>query len=29
MGPVTPFGGLLFIGGWICIGVVALKNKSS
>ena len=27
MGPVTPFGGLLFIGGWITLGIAALTNK--
>jgi len=27
MGPVTPIGGLLFIGGWITFGVAALKIK--
>jgi uncharacterized membrane protein YgdD (TMEM256/DUF423 family) len=27
IGPVTPLGGLLFIGGWITMGVAATKNK--
>lgn len=26
-GPVTPIGGLLFIAGWICLGIAALKIK--
>ncbi|HAL81808.1 MAG TPA: DUF423 domain-containing protein [Mucilaginibacter sp.] len=27
IGPVTPLGGLLFIAGWITLGVAAFKNK--
>lgn len=27
MGPVTPLGGLLFIAGWITLGIAALGNK--
>ena len=27
MGPVTPLGGLLFIAGWLMLGVAALKSK--
>jgi uncharacterized membrane protein YgdD (TMEM256/DUF423 family) len=27
IGPVTPLGGVLFIGGWITMGVAAFKNK--
>ena len=27
MGPITPLGGLLFIIGWITLGLAALKNK--
>lgn len=27
LGPVTPVGGLLFLGGWITIIVAAVKNK--
>lgn len=27
MGPVTPLGGLLFIAGWIAMGLAAFKNK--
>lgn len=26
LGPATPIGGLLLIGGWVTLGVVALKN---
>jgi uncharacterized membrane protein YgdD (TMEM256/DUF423 family) len=26
IGPVTPFGGVLFIAGWITLGIAALKN---
>jgi uncharacterized membrane protein YgdD (TMEM256/DUF423 family) len=29
IGPVTPFGGLLFIGGWITMGVAATKKTSN
>ncbi|MDB5140048.1 MAG: hypothetical protein JWR12_1964 [Mucilaginibacter sp.] len=28
-GPVTPLGGILFIGGWITLAVAAFKNKSN
>ena len=27
MGPVTPFGGLLFITGWLAMGIAAFRNK--
>ena len=27
MGPITPIGGLLFIAGWIILGIAALRNK--
>jgi|SRR5665213_3355323 len=27
MGPITPFGGLLFIAGWLTLGIAAFKNK--
>lgn len=27
LGPITPIGGLLFIIGWICLFLAALKNK--
>ncbi len=27
LGPITPVGGLLFMGGWITIIIAALKNK--
>jgi uncharacterized membrane protein YgdD (TMEM256/DUF423 family) len=27
LGPLTPLGGVLFILGWICLFLVALKNK--
>ncbi|MDR3696025.1 DUF423 domain-containing protein [Mucilaginibacter sp.] len=27
LGPITPLGGLLFIAGWVCLGVAALKIK--
>jgi uncharacterized membrane protein YgdD (TMEM256/DUF423 family) len=27
IGPITPIGGLLFIGGWIALGLAALRNK--
>ena len=27
IGPVTPLGGVLFIGGWISMGIAATKNK--
>ena len=27
IGPVTPLGGLLFIGGWITLAIAAYKNK--
>ena len=27
MGPVTPLGGVLFIGGWITLAIAATKNK--
>ncbi|MGZ3873077.1 MAG: DUF423 domain-containing protein [Mucilaginibacter sp.] len=27
IGPVTPLGGLLFIGGWITMGIAATKNR--
>ncbi len=27
MGPVTPLGGLLFIAGWVVLGIAAYKNK--
>ncbi|MCR8556023.1 DUF423 domain-containing protein [Mucilaginibacter sp. BJC16-A38] len=27
VGPVTPLGGVLFIGGWITMGIAATKNK--
>ncbi len=27
LGPITPLGGLLFILGWICLFLAALKNK--
>lgn len=27
MGPITPIGGLLFISGWVTLGLAALKNK--
>lgn len=27
MGPITPIGGLLFIAGWIFLGLAAFKNK--
>lgn len=27
IGPVTPLGGVLFIGGWITMAVAAMKNK--
>ncbi|HVW96999.1 MAG TPA: DUF423 domain-containing protein [Mucilaginibacter sp.] len=27
LGPVTPLGGLLFIGGWITMAIAAAKNK--
>ncbi len=26
LGPATPLGGLLFIGGWITLGILAIKN---
>ncbi|MBS1520426.1 MAG: DUF423 domain-containing protein [Bacteroidetes bacterium] len=29
MGPVTPLGGLMFIGGWITMGLAAYRNKQS
>lgn len=29
LGPVTPFGGLLFIAGWFCLLLAALKNKNA
>jgi uncharacterized membrane protein YgdD (TMEM256/DUF423 family) len=29
IGPVTPIGGLLFIGGWVTLGVAALRDKLS
>jgi uncharacterized membrane protein YgdD (TMEM256/DUF423 family) len=28
MGPITPLGGLLFIGGWATLAVAAFRNKS-
>ena len=27
IGPGTPIGGLLFIGGWVTLGIAALRNK--
>ncbi len=27
MGPVTPLGGLLFIAGWVTLGLAAFRNK--
>jgi uncharacterized membrane protein YgdD (TMEM256/DUF423 family) len=27
LGPVTPLGGLAFIGGWICLTIAAIKQK--
>ena len=27
LGPITPIGGLLFIGGWFCLFLAALKNR--
>jgi uncharacterized membrane protein YgdD (TMEM256/DUF423 family) len=27
IGPITPLGGLLFIGGWIALAIAAYKNK--
>jgi len=27
MGPITPLGGLLFITGWVTLGIAALRNK--
>ena len=27
MGPITPLGGLLFIAGWIILGLAAFRNK--
>jgi uncharacterized membrane protein YgdD (TMEM256/DUF423 family) len=27
MGPITPLGGLLFIAGWITLGLAAFRNK--
>src|SRR5471030_827273 len=27
MGPITPVGGLLFIAGWLTLGIAAFKNK--
>jgi uncharacterized membrane protein YgdD (TMEM256/DUF423 family) len=27
IGPITPFGGLLFIGGWVSLAVAAAKSK--
>jgi len=27
LGPITPVGGLLFIAGWLTLGIAALKNK--
>lgn len=29
MGAVTPIGGLLMIGGWICLGIGLLKSRSA
>jgi uncharacterized membrane protein YgdD (TMEM256/DUF423 family) len=29
MGPITPLGGLLFIAGWITLGLAAFRNKQS
>jgi uncharacterized membrane protein YgdD (TMEM256/DUF423 family) len=29
LGPVTPVGGLLFIGGWICVLIAVVRNKSA
>jgi uncharacterized membrane protein YgdD (TMEM256/DUF423 family) len=29
MGPITPIGGLLFIAGWIVLGIAAFKDKLS
>ena len=26
LGPITPFGGIAFILGWLCLGVAALKD---
>ena len=28
-GPITPIGGLLFIAGWVMLGIAALRNKLS
>lgn len=27
LGPVTPFGGVFFIAGWVCLGISALQYK--
>jgi uncharacterized membrane protein YgdD (TMEM256/DUF423 family) len=27
MGPITPLGGLLFIAGWVTLGIAAFRNK--
>jgi uncharacterized membrane protein YgdD (TMEM256/DUF423 family) len=27
VGPVTPIGGLFFIGGWVTLGIAAFRNK--
>ncbi|BAU53910.1 DUF423 domain-containing protein [Mucilaginibacter gotjawali] len=27
LGPITPIGGVLFIAGWVCLGIAALKIK--
>ena len=29
LGPVTPLGGLAFIGGWICLTIAAIKQKEA
>ena len=29
LGPVTPFGGLLFIAGWVVLGIIALRHAST
>jgi uncharacterized membrane protein YgdD (TMEM256/DUF423 family) len=27
MGPITPLGGVLFIAGWVCLALAAVRNK--
>lgn len=29
LGPVTPLGGLCFLGGWLCLGIWSLKPRVS